>query len=1506
MHKLLIAFGLVSVGLSAFADLTLDGAELIVSSRTISDKVTGSGYFVVANGATLTLSNSMNDFTGGVIISNGVLEATASRAFGTGPIIEAGSAENRMVKLNAKGGVFPNALIVRDRGNASAAYPAIHVVKSVSSWSGDISLDQGVADVASAYLRLKVGLSASDNELSATFEGSCDAGLGRIEYRGWGQYYMKGRVKAANAYHGGDGASSETGCVTYYNPENEIGYVGLCAFDIGCANANVLRNAGLEFRWAESWYANGHGFVKLNGYDQAFKYITSKYEPKKVGAEDYALGFETPASKPCAITVNGHDGKTVSGSACVRTGGPISLIVEKAPPFEDGWTLCQAIRRRKCSLTDIAVRSGVLEVNGGATFPSLTSIEVSGGRFGMVGENNAFSAVRTISHTGGDLFCESDGPVTPINSPNARYFLSSGATITFAAGVTNVVGSLYVNGVLQPAGVYTKAQLPTIMAESADTGALLVLGISCELQNGGFEDLENGKARGWYAMSGFSALRGEGQDGSVGMVFSDVAARAAQTSVMQSLGALEPGATYRFAAWVNTEVLPGSSSGVFLCLAWYDGDGKYIGETRSDEISTTTGGWKMLELISKRLPDNAASGQVGLYVPGSFVGRVAFDNAEFGRYVRAPVVAVHLDAYRGEVSAGDVTFAAALTPEAFGADANDVRAVFTFTAPGGATVVREGDLPSPDVARITLSADLFAPGTNEVACALWCGDRLIGEARTSFVRTATPTERKVAIDRCGRTIVDGRPFFPLGMYVGRNMTAADLARYRESKFNCVMQYGSPDQDQMTAYGRAGLKVIYDVASQYGNEDAGTNYVRRTIEKFKDNPAVLAWYMFDEQPVPNIPLLADRYRFIGALDPDHPVWGVQDIPEEIRHYVGAADLIGCDPYPVAKRPVSQATDYLRETKKGLMGVRPVWEVVQCFGWHWHDRSQADQRRPTEAEVRNMAWQALAGGARGLVFYSYSYLCSGLPEREDGVEQIWAEWKRVAAEIDANGDLLLAPETETLSGLPEGWVGRTWRDGDRYLTAYVHLEAPYEVELEHTGGARFVSTSQTVTRKLSGWFHYVVTDGATLTLTNPENDFTGGVIISNGVLEATASLAFGTGPIVEAGTADSRVVRLNATDGTFPNALIVKDAGNSSRDSPAIHVVKSVKSWSGDISLDPSLPNVSSAYLILTVGASASDSGLYANFDGACDAGAGQLSFRGWGRFNMRGKVKAGTARHGDGGSWTERGCVTYYRPENEIGAVNLYAFDIGCANTNVLRDCTFNFNYYWESTGHCFLKLDGFDQTFKYLNGTLPSAMRPSDYSLGIETPAAKPCTVTVNANGGREFYATAEIRIDGPVSLVVEKSPPFEDGWAFYQRVNKRKCSITNITVRSGVFETRNGATFPSLTSIDVSGGRFNMASVPNAITALRILRHTGGELRCEGGQSAAINSPEAEYRLSGGATINFYAGVTNVVGTFYIGGVQQRAGVYTREKLPSIMSKSADTGALQVLNGPGMVFLVR
>ena len=85
-------------------------------------------------------------------------------------------------------------------------------------------------------------------------------------------------------------------------------------------------------------------------------------------------------------------------------------------------------------------------------------------------------------------------------------------------------------------------------------------------------------------------------------------------------------------------------------------------------------------------------------------------------------------------------------------------------------------------------------------------------------------------------------------------------------------------------------------------------------------------------------------------------------------------------------------------------RAMWQVPQAFGWgKSRGNSKEAERIPTAAEISNMAWQAIACGANGLLFYSFHDVMRDDPSKAD---ERWEDVKKVALAVKAHEPTLLA--------------------------------------------------------------------------------------------------------------------------------------------------------------------------------------------------------------------------------------------------------------------------------------------------------------------------------------------------------------------------------------------------------------------------------------------------------------------------------------------------------------------
>ena len=183
----------------------------------------------------------------------------------------------------------------------------------------------------------------------------------------------------------------------------------------------------------------------------------------------------------------------------------------------------------------------------------------------------------------------------------------------------------------------------------------------------------------------------------------------------------------------------------------------------------------------------------------------------------------------------------------------------------------------------------------------------------------------------------------------------------------------------------------------------------------------------------LPRLSARRDLMERLDPGHPGWVVLYQYTQIADYMPSFDVIGTDPYPIP-RPAAMASTWTRATRKGTMGLKPLWQVPQAFDWAAYKKTPEEKKKnraPTEAELRSMCWQCIACGANGLVMYSWFDLWkepNGVP-----FAQRWAEVCRVGQEIKEQIPVLLATgPTPSVSGAPEELAVRTWgKDGAAYV-------------------------------------------------------------------------------------------------------------------------------------------------------------------------------------------------------------------------------------------------------------------------------------------------------------------------------------------------------------------------------------------------------------------------------------------------------------------------------------------
>ena len=467
MQRFISIATLFAVMTSIASSVNLDGAYVVEvplgSTTVIQNTLTGSGYLVVTGGGTVELSGTDNNFTGGIIVSNGVVRASSPNAFGSGDIVLDGTSDLRTVEFNVKDAVFDNGILLKT-GSTSHTKPAIKALKNVTL-NGNVVVGASLGSSA-------VNTIYADSNVKATYNGELNAGTAKLLFYGNGKSVIKGKITTDEITCGKN--FSDNGSIELWNSNNKIKTVKLYAADIYCKAPNVMKGAFIDFYWEVEWEANAHGFLLLGGYDQEFAGIHSrKGKPGKLAAGAYANALPSSNSdSPCTITLTGRTGQDTSVQCYAGLTGNYSLVINQA---QNANALYQHFLYRIHKMTgDITVNNGQIRVSTGATFPNVKNISVSGGVIVFTGVNNAMPALEKLTMTGGEARFMADS-VNSISS-KTEYHLTSNSKLYLQPGVTNSVNRLYVDGISMPAGTYSYENLPLMKASNpaSYTGAIVV------------------------------------------------------------------------------------------------------------------------------------------------------------------------------------------------------------------------------------------------------------------------------------------------------------------------------------------------------------------------------------------------------------------------------------------------------------------------------------------------------------------------------------------------------------------------------------------------------------------------------------------------------------------------------------------------------------------------------------------------------------------------------------------------------------------------------------------------------------------------------------------------------------------------------------------------------------------------------------------------------------------------------------------------------------------------
>lgn len=297
--------------------------------------------------------------------------------------------------------------------------------------------------------------------------------------------------------------------------------------------------------------------------------------------------------------------------------------------------------------------------------------------------------------------------------------------------------------------------------------------------------------------------------------------------------------------------------------------------------------------------------------------------------------------------------------------------------------------------------------------------------------------RKVEIRADGTNMVDGKPFFPFGFYHVSWTSTADnrinhLRDIAAGGFNTIHASFRKDDkfDDYEKFLDEAEKLGINVLTEF--ELVPIVDPIEVVNKFKDKPVILGWSIADDVDsykdgfIPK--QILDLHCKFKNADPAHITYVSGSKEKRISEFINTADAIGVQAYPVGENlPLNSVKHMISIARGAAPKNRLIIGNVQAFRW---DREGAPV--PTFAEIRNMTYQTLLAGAKGILYYTYFDGAWSLPEHPE----LWEQLKSLVPEIKEISPILLEGDLKEIDLGVENVYAGIWVSKDQALAAIVN--------------------------------------------------------------------------------------------------------------------------------------------------------------------------------------------------------------------------------------------------------------------------------------------------------------------------------------------------------------------------------------------------------------------------------------------------------------------------------------
>lgn len=211
------------------------------------------------------------------------------------------------------------------------------------------------------------------------------------------------------------------------------------------------------------------------------------------------------------------------------------------------------------------------------------------------------------------------------------------------------------------------------------------------------------------------------------------------------------------------------------------------------------------------------------------------------------------------------------------------------------------------------------------------------------------------------------PFYPV---IGYHVSREDYGKVKEAGINVVQATFADYTSLRNALDAAEKEGIMVLAALYSGLEMPTSPGKydvsyEAITRLRNHPALYGWMVMDE-PFANFPHheaekgLREAYYFIRSLDPNHPVYVLDNQTITFEVTAKYADILATDPYTAAKHDRANYVYNQMVAAKEAAGDKPTYAILQAFRY--------SGVFPTGTELRSAVYQAFLADASAVGYYA----------------------------------------------------------------------------------------------------------------------------------------------------------------------------------------------------------------------------------------------------------------------------------------------------------------------------------------------------------------------------------------------------------------------------------------------------------------------------------------------------------------------------------------------------------